>query len=326
MGALAGRGAEHAAAPESKAISPRPQPNRLTVEADGTGLDLQSLAAALPIPRFPAGEGPSLVERDRRTYDQEQAARRERKASLSSERKRSRSGERGLPADEGETSTGRELRRRAGLDADGDASLAPPLSETSRPRTAGRTWEAPSAPTDDEIIARTFMSRAHLTAALSHRLTHIRIIKRLWSEGDIGGLAKHLRSLEEEASNLAIISDFLGAVGMAHKALSLEQAMLFTPLLEGLLRASQEAQVAVGLRCCKDFVSTYGSYIHLTRRAQVQGVDLAAAERQERCDKCHELFLRLRLQAGHVEREFYKDLALQEEAASLSQQLRHFLK
>ncbi|CAM9247615.1 unnamed protein product [Scytosiphon promiscuus] len=114
----------------------------------------------------------------------------------------------------------------------------------TRPRTATRRWDRPGPPGDDEVIAKTLLSRAAVTSTLSNRLTHLRMLRSGWADGDISGTILRLARLERYAvtpaddSPRAVVADFLWVVPLEGARVTLEHCLELMPLLEGLWKVN----------------------------------------------------------------------------------------
>ncbi|CAM9504852.1 unnamed protein product, partial [Hapterophycus canaliculatus] len=165
----------------------------------------------------------------------------------------------------------------------------------NRPRTATRRWHRPGPPGDDEVITKTLLSRAAVTSTLSNRLTHLRMLRYGWAEGDISGTISRLARLESRSvtatddSPRAVVADFLWVVPLEGARVTLEHCLELMPLLEGFWKLDADSCVAAATRCLESIVRRFGGFVRDTLGAPVAAgrVDLAREERVARCREAH---------------------------------------
>ncbi|CAN0122144.1 unnamed protein product, partial [Ectocarpus fasciculatus] len=184
----------------------------------------------------------------------------------------------------------------------------------TRPRTATRRWDRPGPPGDDEVIAKTLLSRATATSTLSNRLTHLRMLRYGWADGDVSGTISKLTRLERSAtvaddSPRTVVADFLWVVPLDGARVTLDHCLELMPLLEGLWKLDADSCVAAATRCLESIVRRFGGFIRDTLAAPVAAgrVDLAREDRIARCREAHRAFIRGYHHLERSEGEFYED-------------------
>ncbi|CBN74909.1 katanin p80 subunit [Ectocarpus siliculosus] len=184
----------------------------------------------------------------------------------------------------------------------------------TRPRTATRRWDRPGPPGDDEVIAKTLLSRATATSTLSNRLTHLRMLRYGWADGDVSGTISKLTRLERSAtvaddSPRTVVADFLWVVPLDGTRVTLDHCLELMPLLEGLWKLDAGSCVAAATRCLESIVRRFGGFIRDTLAAPVAAgrVDLAREDRIARCREAHRAFIRGYHHLERSEGEFYED-------------------
>ncbi|CAM9719046.1 unnamed protein product [Ectocarpus sp. 12 AP-2014] len=184
----------------------------------------------------------------------------------------------------------------------------------TRPRTATRRWNRPGPPGDDEVIAKTLLSRATATSTLSNRLTHLRMLRYGWADGDVSGTISKLTRLERSAtvaddSPRTVVADFLWVVPLDGAWVTLDHCLELMPLLEGLWKLDADNCVAAATRCLESIVRRFGGFIRDTLAAPVAAgrVDLAREDRIARCREAHRAFIRGYHHLERSEGEFYED-------------------
>eukprot|EP00752_Nemacystus_decipiens_P010922 g9706.t1 len=184
----------------------------------------------------------------------------------------------------------------------------------TRPRTATRRWDRPGPPGDDEVIGKTLLSRASVTSTLSTRLTHLRMLRYGWADGDISGTIAKLARLERSAtatdkSPRAVVADFLWVVPLDGAKVTLEHCLELMPLLEGLWKLDADSCVAAATRCLESIVRRFGGFVRDTLAAPMAAgrVDLAREDRVARCREAHRAFIRGYHHLERSEGEFYED-------------------
>ncbi|CAB1105812.1 unnamed protein product [Ectocarpus sp. CCAP 1310/34] len=166
----------------------------------------------------------------------------------------------------------------------------------TRPRTATRRWDRPGPPGEDEVIAKTLLSRATATSTLSNRYG--------WADGDVSGTISKLTRLERSAtvaddSPRTVVADFLWVVPLDGTRVTLDHCLELMPLLEGLWKVAETPAclpsflttrcVAAATRCLESIVRRFGGFIRDTLTAPVAAgrVDLAREDRVARCREAH---------------------------------------
>lgn len=189
-------------------------------------------------------------------------------------------------------------------------------------------------PSDDDVLASLAAQRTVVATTLTDRLTHLKLLSKFWSSGDVVGAVGHLESIGTMVGDhdmvLAIVTDFLGRADLACDQMTLELAQRIFPLLDSLMFTSSgpmeaaAAQAApngalaltkprrahVAVKSATQLISMFGRLIVDVLSVDPQKVDLGLEERQRRCRACrdcivsiHGVVMRIQHAAAQLHRE-----------------------
>ena len=157
-----------------------------------------------------------------------------------------------------------------------------------------------------------------VATTLTDRLTHLKILSKYWSSGDVVGAVGHLETIGTMVGDhdmvLAIVTDFLGRADLACDQMTLELAQRLFPLLDNLMftssgpldnaaaKSSTNGSLAltkprrahVAVKSTTQLISMFGRLIVDVLSVDPHKVDLNLEERQRRCRVCRACIVSIR--------------------------------
>ena len=151
--------------------------------------------------------------------------------------------------------------------------------------------------------------------ALAQRLQSLKLLRMLWSRGEIDDVLEQLKVLSEaaahSASNLATLADFFEAVELRGQVLSLDACVTLVPILESMISVSDgwcsEHVMYAAFKSLASLAEAFGELIRNTRATIVVaagGVDLSREARLQKCNSCYTVFSRVGGRVEQLRRQF----------------------
>ena len=158
----------------------------------------------------------------------------------------------------------------------------------------------------DSLIDKMIRSSGSEAAAMSQRLSSLKILKRLWVRGDLNDVIEHMESLTHGAvhdtSQLVLLSDLLLSVELKGGQFSLQSCVGFMALLDVMIsdgeRLKMPSVVCAVLKSLHELLGGFGDLIRSSKAMQMAGggagVDLNREERLRKCNLCYNIIVKLK--------------------------------
>jgi WD40 repeat protein len=146
------------------------------------------------------------------------------------------------------------------------------------------------------VLDRVIGNSGSTAAALSQRLSSMRILKRLWMKGDLQEVVEYMDTLVHGAvhdpSQLVLLADMFTAVELKGNNFTLQICVGFMSILDAMVSTSDglrvSAIVCAALKGFTELCVGFGELIKSARSIQLGGaVDLTKEERLRKCHACH---------------------------------------
>jgi hypothetical protein len=201
----------------------------------------------------------------------------------------------------------------------------PSSSSANRPPTGGNASNPPpplmigahnSTENDsvkcNEALDRLLSNANQVSGQLSQRLGTLKMLRQLWSKGDVLETLDHLSILSSAMKlvnhqNISVLTDFFSAINLSQQSLTLDSCMKILPILEDMLSMTNNSTfisqssgnqgehiVITAYKALVNLGSTFGELIRSTRSVMSigggGGVDLSKEARLNKCNSCYEVF------------------------------------
>jgi WD40 repeat protein len=153
------------------------------------------------------------------------------------------------------------------------------------------------------ILDRVIGNSAATAAALSQRLSSMKILKRLWMKGDLQEVVEYMDSLVHGAvhdpSQLVLLADMFASVELKGNNFTLQICVGFMSILDAMVSTAGglrvSAVVCAALKGFTELCVGFGDLIKSARSIQLGGaVDLTKEERLRKCHACHGVVFKMK--------------------------------
>jgi hypothetical protein len=164
----------------------------------------------------------------------------------------------------------------------------------------------------NEALDRLLFNANQVSGQLSQRLGTLKMLRQLWSKGDVLETLDHLSILSSAMKmvnyqNISVLTDFFSAINLSQQSLTLDSCMKILPILEDMLSMTNNSTfisqssgnqgehiVITAYKTLVSLGSTFGELIRSTRSVMSigggGGVDLSKEARLNKCNSCYEIF------------------------------------
>jgi hypothetical protein len=183
-----------------------------------------------------------------------------------------------------------------------------------------------------DLLDRLLAGSNSVSGHLSQRLGTLKMLRQLWSKGDVLETLDHLSLLSEamklnNLQNIFVLTDFFLAMNFQNQNLNLDSCVKILPLLEDMLAMTSNSSLSpsagnntemVIFAAYKSLVSlatAFGELIRSTRSMisiGAAGVDLSREARLTKCNVCYEIFSRARARMEMVKYQYRQSAEIQE--------------
>mmetsp|Transcript_1410 Transcript_1410/g.2299 ORF Transcript_1410/g.2299 Transcript_1410/m.2299 type:complete len:948 (-) Transcript_1410:20-2863(-) len=192
----------------------------------------------------------------------------------------------------------------------------------------------------DDLLDSLVDDNGPVKSNLAQRLASLRVLRQLWSKGDVLEAIEHLTILSDavphNGANLVTLADFFNAIELKGNGLSLDSCMSLLPILEQMLLTSDgwtsEHITFAIFRSLSSLAHSFGELIRSTRSIitaggpAAGGVDLSREARLNKCNTCHAVFSRTSDCIPMVQRKFKASTTIMDVLDTYSNQChRYFL-
>ena len=155
-----------------------------------------------------------------------------------------------------------------------------------------------------------------LLSILSQRLASLRILKQLWTKGDILDAIDHLTihsdSLTHNPHNLILLADFFEAVDLKNNGLTLDYCDKLLSILDEMINNSESYNsshvIFAVFKSITSLSESFGELIRQTRSVIIAGgVDLSREARLIKCNSCYSIFIKFKNRLESVKHQFRKN-------------------
>ena len=162
-----------------------------------------------------------------------------------------------------------------------------------------------------------------VTAVLQQRISALRMLRRLWEKADMENVIAQLQMLHEgsllDNRQLTVIVHFFNAVEFRGSGVNLDLCCQLLPILVTLLTQEYCLQfdhyILAALHTIKSLLEAFGDLIRQTRAVVVAGgVDLSREDRLQKCNRCYNLFCKIRDGIDKIKRLHRKNAILIEQS------------
>lgn len=174
------------------------------------------------------------------------------------------------------------------------------VSDREEPRGSSREQREDDV---SSVLDRVIGNSGATSAALSQRLSSMRILKRLWMKGDLQDVVEYMDTLVHGAahdpSQLVLLADMFSSVELKGINFTLQICVGFMSIIDAMMSTCDGLRIS-GVVCAalKGFTELcvgFGDLIKSARSIQLGGaVDLTKEERLRKCHACHGVVFKMK--------------------------------